>query len=117
MRVQSIDALLGNAISNCCRTAQRRRPTKSVAGAYIYAGCASTATSQTTTTLAPAMVYNSRETGNSIFQDGRLKPGTYKIRNIVSKTFVDIKDDLRELCGRPSTALEQGRDHVSPQYG
>jgi len=57
------------------------------------------------------MVYNSRKSGNSVFQDGRLKPGTYKIRNIVSKTFVDIKDDLRELCGRPSTVLEQGRDH------
>lgn len=52
--------------------------------------------------------------GRSIFQDGKLKPGIYKIRNIVSKTYVDIKDDVRVLCGRPSTALEEGRGEVSP---
>ena len=55
-------------------------------------------------------------TGSAIFQaDGKLKPGIYKIRNIVSKTYVDIKDDVRELCGRPSATLENGRDLASPQ--
>ena len=59
------------------------------------------------------MTYNSSSTSPSIFQDGKLKPGVYKIQNIVSKTYVDIKDHLRELCGRPFTALESGRGHVS----
>ena len=52
--------------------------------------------------------------GSSIFQDGKLKPGVYKIRNIVSKTYVDTKDDVRELCGRPSTVLEDGSGQVRP---
>ena len=51
--------------------------------------------------------------GSSIFQDGKLKPGIYRIRNIVSQTYVDIKDDVHELCGRPSTVLESGRGEVS----
>jgi hypothetical protein len=51
---------------------------------------------------------------SKIFQYGKLKPGVYKIKNIVSGTYVDTKDDVRELCGRPSTALENGRGEVSP---
>lgn len=49
----------------------------------------------------------------SIFQDGKLKPGVYKIQNIKAKTYVDIKDHVRELYCRPSTALERGRGEVS----
>ena len=60
------------------------------------------------------MTYNSSKTDPSIFQGGKLKPGVYKIQNIVSKSYVDIKDHVRELCGRPSTALENGRGQVSP---
>ena len=54
--------------------------------------------------------------GSSVFQDGQIKPGIYKIRNVESKTYVDIKDHVRELCGRPSTALEDERGLVRPQY-
>ena len=53
--------------------------------------------------------------GSSIFQDGKLKPGIYKIQNIVSKTYVETKDHLRELCGRPSSVLEDGSGQVRPQ--
>lgn len=53
------------------------------------------------------MTYSSSMPDSSIFQDGKLKPGIYKIRNIVSKTFVETKDDVRELCGRPSANLER----------
>ncbi|KAF9649758.1 hypothetical protein BDM02DRAFT_3128122 [Thelephora ganbajun] len=45
----------------------------------------------------------------SILQDGKIKPGIYKIQNIVSKTYADIKDHVRELCGRPSSTLEKSR--------
>ncbi|KAF9648165.1 hypothetical protein BDM02DRAFT_3187334 [Thelephora ganbajun] len=44
----------------------------------------------------------------SIFKDGKLKPGIYKIQNIVSQTYVDIREHTRELCGRPATLLEGG---------
>ena len=42
----------------------------------------------------------------SIFKDGKLKPGIYKIKNIVSQTYVDIREHTRELCCRPATVLE-----------
>jgi len=58
------------------------------------------------------MTYNSPNTGPSIFQGGKLKPGIYKIQNLASGTYVDTKDDVRELCGRPTTALEDGRGQV-----
>lgn len=60
------------------------------------------------------MAYN---TGSSIFQDGKLKPGIYKIRNLAGGTYVDIKDNVRELCGRSLAALEDGRGQVKSQHG
>lgn len=54
-------------------------------------------------------------TSSSILQDGRIRPGTYKIKNIVSQTYVDIKDHVREICGRPSSVLEKSRGQVSFQ--
>lgn len=55
------------------------------------------------------MTYNSPNASSSILKDGKLRPGVYKIQNIVGKTYLDTKDDLRELCCRPFTALENGR--------
>lgn len=49
---------------------------------------------------AITMTHNPPNTGSSIFQDGKLKPGIYKIQNLASGTYVDTKDDVRELCGR-----------------
>ena len=40
----------------------------------------------------------------SIFE---LKPGIYKIQNIIGQTYVDIQEYTRELCGRPAAALEE----------
>jgi len=51
-------------------------------------------------TLAPT-----NESG-SVFKDGKLQPGIYKIQSIVSQTYVDIQENTRELCGRPATLLE-----------
>ena len=66
-----------------------------------------------TTTQADKMKYSSSNTSTSIYQYGKIKPGVYKIKNVVSGTFVDIKDDARELCGRPSSSLEASRGQVS----
>ena len=49
----------------------------------------------------------------SIFKDGKLKPGIYKIQNIVSQTYVDVREHTRELCCRPAAVLE-GNGLVSP---
>jgi len=53
-----------------------------------------------------AMGLTSTNESSSIFRDGKLKPGIYKIQNIVSQTYVDIREHTRELCGRPATLLE-----------
>ena len=59
------------------------------------------------------MDHSSSNTSASIFQDGKIKPGVYKIMNVVSGTFVDIKDDASELCGRSSSTLGDSRGQVS----
>ena len=42
----------------------------------------------------------------SAFKDGKFKPGIYMIQNIVSQTYVDMREHSRELCCRPDTLLE-----------
>ena len=51
------------------------------------------------------MTLTSANESDSVFRDGKLKPGIYKIQNIVSQTYVDIREQTRELCGRPAAAL------------
>ncbi|KAF9781762.1 hypothetical protein BJ322DRAFT_243167 [Thelephora terrestris] len=41
-----------------------------------------------------------------IFKAGKLRPGIYKIQNIVSQTYVDMRESPKELCCRPATLLE-----------
>lgn len=50
----------------------------------------------------------------SIFKDGKLKPGIYKIQNLYSQTYMDVEERSREVCGRPATILEEGRGLVRP---
>jgi len=45
----------------------------------------------------------------SIFEDGELKPGIYKIQNIYTDTFLDIHVHSREACCRPLKDLGEGR--------
>ena len=53
----------------------------------------------------------------SIFKDGKLRPGVYKIQNIVGQTYVDIREHARELCCRPATVLEgKGLVGSGPPY-
>ena len=92
-------------------------PTKVWRSRVIYMCSANTIVSlRATTTPATAMAYNPPNSSSSIFHDGNLRPGIYKIQNIVSKTYVDIKDHIRELCGRPSTTLESFRGEVSSRF-
>ena len=44
----------------------------------------------------------------SIFEDGKLKPGIYKIQNLYSRTYVDIHEHSRAVCCRPAVTLEEG---------
>ena len=48
----------------------------------------------------------------TILRDGKLKPGVYRIQNIVGQTYVDIQERTRELCCRSATALIGGKGLV-----
>ena len=41
-----------------------------------------------------------------MLEDGKLKPGIYKIQNVVGQTYAGLREYTRELCCRPATALE-----------
>jgi len=49
---------------------------------------------------------------NSIFKDGKLKPGIYQIQNIEAETYLDIEVHSREMCCRPARDLGEGRGVV-----
>ena len=49
---------------------------------------------------------------NSIFKDGKLKSGIYKIQNIQFETYVDIEVHTREICCCPANDLGEGRGLV-----
>ena len=48
----------------------------------------------------------------SIFQDGKLKPGIYKIRNVFTGTYIDIEEHSRGMCCRPARDIEEGNGLV-----
>ena len=58
------------------------------------------------------MILPSQSDSGSIFADGKLKAGIYKIQNIAGHTFLDIRENSLELCCRPVAALE-GKGFVS----
>jgi len=65
------------------------------------------------------MALTSTDDPTSIFKDDKLKPGVYKIQNIVGQTYVDIREHVRELCCRPAAVLEGNglvgsRPHPTP---
>ena len=62
----------------------------------------------------PTMTSISTTTTTSIFQNGRLKSGIYKIQNIHTDTYLDILQGSKELCCRPARDLEDGRGLVRP---
>jgi len=46
---------------------------------------------------------------SSIFQNGKLKPGVYKIQNVRSETYLDLHLHSMELCCRPAKDLAANR--------
>ena len=60
----------------------------------------------------PTMTLHSTKDPLSLFQDGKLKPGIYKIKNVLTQTFVDIEEHSRRVCSRPSKDLEEGNGLV-----
>ena len=58
------------------------------------------------------MTLISTNTSPSIFEDGKLRPGIYKIQNIYTETFLDIEVHSRDLCCRPVGSLGEGRGIV-----
>ena len=61
----------------------------------------------------PTIPPNSTDGSSSIFKDGKLKSGVYKIQNIQTGTYVDVDIGLREVCCRPAKDLEEGRGLIS----
>ena len=60
------------------------------------------------------MTLNSTDKSSSIFQDGKLKSGTYKIWNVLTETYADIEVHSRHVCCRPARDLEEGNGLVRP---
>jgi len=60
------------------------------------------------------MTLNSTTDSASIFENGKLKPGIYKIQNLRSETYLDIHRHSKELCCRPARDLEDGGGLVRP---
>ena len=50
----------------------------------------------------------------SIFDNGKLKPGIYKIQNLYTQTYLDIHEHSRQMCCRTVQNLEEGRGLVRP---
>ena len=62
------------------------------------------------------MTLTSASGSTSIFKDGKLKQGIYKIQNLYSKTFVDTHEHSRGVCCRPATVLAEGMGLVRIVY-
>jgi len=59
------------------------------------------------------MTFTSTADSSSIFKDGKLKPGIYKIQNLYSETFLDYEAHSKEMFSRPANELGEGRGLVS----
>ena len=60
------------------------------------------------------MTFTSTNNSLSIFKDGKLKPGIYKIQNLHNDAYVDIHEHSgRALHCRPAQDLKEGRGLVS----
>ena len=60
----------------------------------------------------PAMTLNSTDSSSSIFKNGKLKHGIYKIQNLCCETFLDVHHHSKQVCCRPAQNLEDGEGLV-----
>lgn len=51
---------------------------------------------------------------SSIFEDGKLKPGIYRIQNLYARTYLDVQKHSKEVCCRPVEKLEKRDGLVRP---
>ena len=58
------------------------------------------------------MTLTSTSDATSIFKEGKLKPGIYKIQNLFAESYLDIHRHSKEVCCRPARDLEDGRGLV-----
>jgi len=58
------------------------------------------------------MTQNPTNESPSILQDGKLKSGIYKIRNVFTETYADIEEHSRSVCCLPARDLEEGNGLV-----
>ena len=61
-----------------------------------------------TVLLILAMTFTSVGDSSSIFKDGNLKPGIYKIQNLYNETFLDVQEHSREIYCRSVQDLREG---------
>ena len=63
--------------------------------------------------LASTMTFTSTSNSSSVFQDGKVKSGIYKIYNIFHEAYLDIHEHpAREMYLRPAQDLGEGRGLV-----
>ena len=62
--------------------------------------------------LPQVMTEKTTGASSSIFEDGKLKPGIYKIQNIETENYLDIEVHTRKVCCRPARDLGEGRGLV-----
>ena len=61
--------------------------------------------------FTPTVALTSTDESDSVFRDKKLRPGVYKIQNIVGQTYVNIRGRTIEFCGQPATTVE-GKEPV-----
>jgi hypothetical protein len=91
---------------------------KSVAGAYVgvrsFPVPSLARVPHVVVFALPTMAFTLTSGSSSIFKDGRLKPGVYKIQNIHSETFLDVEVHSKAVYCRPAIFLGEGRGLVRP---
>ena len=60
----------------------------------------------------PAMTIHSTSNTTSILEDGKLRPGVYKIQNLHSGKYLDIHEYSNAVCCRPAPDLTDGKGLV-----
>ena len=94
--------MIPTQICGGCVTLSSGYPGKSVAGVCCHL-----------VVLALTMTFTSASNSSSAFQDGKLKPGIYKIQNLFHDAYLDIHEHpAREMHLRPAQDLREGRGLV-----
>ena len=70
---------------------------------------------QITLLIASSATMTTTSGSSSIFKDGKLKPGIYKIQNLKPEYYLDVRTHSMEVCCRAERDLEEGRGLVRVQ--